>query len=101
MTAGGHTRPRLSDLGAVEDAEMLERTLARYRNRAVETARVSEELIGLAKEMRAADRRGEDLGLSKDELAFYDALETSDSPSKRTPATGNDRGHETGHETAR
>ena len=63
-------------------AEMLERTLARYRNRAVETAQVIEELIGLAKEMREADRRGEDLGLSEDELAFYDALETNDSAVK-------------------
>ena len=63
-------------------AEMLERTLARYRNRAVETAQVIEELIGLAKEMREADRRGEDLGLSDDELAFYDALETNDSAVK-------------------
>ena len=61
---------------------MLERTLARYRNRAVETAQVIEELIGLAKEMREADRRGEDLGLSEDELAFYDALETNDSAVK-------------------
>ena len=59
-------------------AEMLERTLARYQNRAIETAQVIEELIGLAKEMREADRRGEDLGLSEDELAFYDALETND-----------------------
>ena len=63
-------------------AEMLERTLARYRNRAVETAQVIEELIALAKEMREADRRGEDLGLSEDELAFYDALETNDSAVK-------------------
>ena len=38
-----------------------------------------EELIGLAKEMREADARGEALGLSEDELAFYDALETNDS----------------------
>lgn len=80
---------------------MLERTLARYRNRAVETAQVIEELIGLAKEMRDADRRGEDLGLFEDELAFYDALETDDSPSRRVPATASDMGHETGHETAR
>ncbi len=63
-------------------AEMLERTLARYRNRAIETAQVIEELIGLAKAMREADRRGEDLGLSDDELAFYDALETNDSAVK-------------------
>ncbi len=60
-------------------AEMLERTVQRYRNRAVEAAQVIEELIALAKEMRDADRRGEELGLSDEELAFYDALETNDS----------------------
>ena len=59
--------------------EMLEAALRRYQNRAVEAAQVIEELIGLAKEMRAANERGEALGLGKDELAFYDALETSDS----------------------
>jgi len=40
---------------------------------------VIEELIELARQMRDADRRGENLGLSEDELAFYDALETNDS----------------------
>jgi type I restriction enzyme R subunit len=43
---------------------------------------VIEELIQLAKEMREADARGEKLGLSEDELAFYDALETNDSAVK-------------------
>jgi len=43
---------------------------------------VIEELIKLAKEMRAADKRGERLGLSEDEVAFYDALETNDSAVK-------------------
>lgn len=38
-----------------------------------------EELIGLAKEMQAAQQRGEDLGLTEDEIAFYDALGTNDS----------------------
>ena len=60
-------------------AEMLEETLRRYRNRAVEAAQIIEELIDLAREMRTANERGEALGLSGDELAFYDALETSDS----------------------
>lgn len=41
-----------------------------------------EELIGLARDMRAANARGEELGLSEDELAFYDALETNDSAVK-------------------
>ena len=60
-------------------AEMLERTLGRYRNRAVEAAQVIEELIGLARELREANARGETLGLTEDELAFYDALGTNDS----------------------
>jgi type I restriction enzyme R subunit len=60
-------------------SEMLERSIRSYQNRSVQTATVIEELITLAKEMREADRRGEDLGLSDDELAFYDALETNDS----------------------
>ena len=58
---------------------MLEQTIRRYHNRAIETLQVIEELIRLAKEMNEAARRGEDLGLSEDELAFYDALETNDS----------------------
>ena len=60
-------------------AEMLENALRRYQNRAVEAAQIIEELIDLAREMRTAGERGEALGLGKDELAFYDALETSDS----------------------
>jgi type I restriction enzyme, R subunit len=60
-------------------SEMLEGAVRKYHNRAVETAQVIEELIGLAKEMRAAKQRGQDLGLSGDELAFYDALEVNDS----------------------
>ncbi|ABY35033.1 MAG: DEAD/DEAH box helicase [Chloroflexus sp.] len=60
-------------------AELLQQALHRYQNRAIEAAQVIEELITLAKEMREADRRGEVLGLSEEELAFYDALETNDS----------------------
>ena len=60
-------------------SEMLELTLRRYQNRAIEAVQVIEELIGLAKEMRETNARGERLGLSEDELAFYDALETNDS----------------------
>ena len=55
-------------------AAMLEQTLVRYRNRAIEAAQVIEELIELAHEMREANVRGLRLGLSDDELAFYDAL---------------------------
>ncbi|RKG74105.1 type I restriction endonuclease subunit R [Corallococcus exercitus] len=55
-------------------SEMLERAVRSYRNRAIETAQVIEELIKLAEEMREAQARGEKLGLSDDELAFYEAL---------------------------
>ncbi len=63
-------------------AEMLEGSIRAYQNRTVEAAQVIEELIEIAKEMRQAQNRGDDLGLSGDELAFYDALETNDSAVK-------------------
>ena len=61
---------------------MLEQSLRRYQNRAIETAKVIEELIQLAKDMRKAGERGAELGLNDDEVAFYDALETNDSAVK-------------------
>ena len=73
------TRRRKNVVQARSFAEMLEQTLRRYQNRAVEAAQVIEELITLAREMREAAARGEKLGLTEDELAFYDALETNDS----------------------
>ena len=73
------TRRRKNVVQARSFAEMLEQTLRRYQNRAVEAAQVIEELIQLARELREANARGEALGLSEDELAFYDALETNDS----------------------
>ncbi len=63
-------------------AELLERSIRRYQNRAIESAQVIEELIALARDMRAANARGESLGLTEEELAFYDALETNDSAVK-------------------
>ena len=72
-------RRRKNVVQARSFAEMLEKTLRRYQNRAIEAAQVIEELIGLARDMREANARGEQLGLSDDELAFYDALETNDS----------------------
>ena len=72
-------RRRKNVVQARSFAEMLEQTLRRYQNRAIEAAQVIEELIQLAREMREANARGEELGLSEDELAFYDALETNDS----------------------
>lgn len=59
--------------------EMLESTLIKYQNRSIQTAQVIEELIELANEMREASARGDELGLTEDELAFYDALADNDS----------------------
>ncbi|MDE2967362.1 MAG: type I restriction endonuclease subunit R [Chloroflexota bacterium] len=73
------TRRHQNVVKARSFAEMLERSLLRYQNRAIEAAQVIEELIELARQMREASARGEELGLSDDELAFYDALETNDS----------------------
>ena len=72
-------RRRKNVVQARSFAEMLELTLRRYQNRTVEAAQVIEELIQLARELREAGARGQKLGLSDDELAFYDALETNDS----------------------
>ncbi len=63
-------------------ASMLERSIRTYQNQTIEAAQVIEELIGIAKEMRQAQDRGEALGLSDEELAFYDALEVNDSTVK-------------------
>ena len=60
-------------------AQMLELAIRRYQNRKVEIVQVIEELIKIAKELRKASERGLKLGLSADEVAFYDALETNDS----------------------
>jgi type I restriction enzyme R subunit len=72
-------RRRSSLVQARSFAELLDASIKRYENRSVETAQVIEELIQLAKDMQAARRRGEELGLTEAELAFYDALETNDS----------------------
>ncbi len=60
-------------------SEKLKKTLNAYHNRAISTMEVIEELINLAKEMDAASKRGEALGLSDDEIAFYDALAANES----------------------
>ncbi|MEQ1759429.1 MAG: type I restriction endonuclease subunit R [Vicinamibacterales bacterium] len=60
-------------------SEKLKSTLNAYHNRAIATQEVIEELIKLAKEMDAANRRGEDMGLTDDEVAFYEALAANES----------------------
>lgn len=72
-------RSRRNLVEARSFADMLERAIASYQNRSLETAEVISELIALAKKVRAADQRGEDLGLSSDELAFYDAVAANES----------------------
>jgi type I restriction enzyme R subunit len=60
-------------------SERLEASITRYHLNAITTAQVLEELIRLAKDIRAARLRGEETGLSDEEIAFYDALAENDS----------------------
>ncbi|MGY3234082.1 type I restriction enzyme R subunit [Bradyrhizobium sp. USDA 4448] len=60
-------------------SERLEAAILRYHNNALTTAQVLEELIQLAKDIRAARARGEESGLSDEEIAFYDALAENES----------------------
>jgi len=59
--------------------EMLEGAIKRYQNNLLTTAEIIQELINIAKEIKEADKEGEQLGLTKDEVAFYNALEVNDS----------------------
>jgi len=74
-----HGRMRTNLVRGRSFAEMLERTVRAYQNHTIETAQVIEQLIELAHEMRAAEEAGQELGLSDEELAFYDALGVNDS----------------------
>ena len=76
------THSRQNVVRARSFAEMLEQSIRAYQNRTIEAAQVIEELIQTARELREAVERGEELGLSSNELAFYDALETNDSAVK-------------------
>ena len=60
-------------------SEKLKETVNKYNNGSLQTSQVIEELLTLAKEMNAAVKQGEDLGLSEKELAFYNALEENES----------------------
>jgi type I restriction enzyme R subunit len=76
------TRSRKNLVQSRRFSEMLENTIRKYQNRSIETAQVIQELIDLAKDMREAHGRGEKLGFTDEELAFYDALEVNDSAVK-------------------
>ena len=60
-------------------AEMLEQAINKYKSRGIDTLQVIEELLALAKKISDADKRGEGLGLSDEEIAFYDALADNES----------------------
>jgi len=76
------TRSKKNLVQAKLFSQMLEEAIRKYQNRSIETARVIQELIDLAKDMREANARGEKLGFTDEELAFYDALEVNDSAVK-------------------
>jgi type I restriction enzyme R subunit len=76
------TRSRRNVVKARLFSEMLAEAVRKYQNRAIQAAQVIEELIGLAQQVREDEARGEKLGLSEDEVAFYDALEVNDSAVK-------------------
>lgn len=59
--------------------EMLESSIKRYQNNLITSAEIIQEFINLAKEIKETDKRGEKLKMSKDELAFYDAVAANDS----------------------
>lgn len=63
-------------------AEMLDKAIKSYTNKSIETAKIIEELIEIARKMREEEKRGEKLNLTEDEVAFYDALEVNDSAVK-------------------
>ena len=97
---GGEIRSR-SRVNIVQTrafSERLEEAIARYHSNAVTTAEVIQELIKLAKDIRAAHRRGEEEGLSQDEIAFYDALAQNESA---VEAMGNNHLRVIAHELLR
>jgi len=59
--------------------EALEDALRKYTNKAITTAEMISRLLDLAKHLREVQRRGEELGLTIAESAFYDALAENDS----------------------
>jgi len=60
-------------------SDLLSGVITRYQNRSIETAQVMEELVEMARRFKEAANRGEQLGLSEDEVRFYDALANNES----------------------
>jgi type I restriction enzyme R subunit len=73
------TRTRKNLIQSKKLSEMLEGAIKKYQNNLLTTAQVIEELIKIAKDIRESDKRGQELNLGEDELAFYDALANNES----------------------
>ncbi|WP_293300246.1 type I restriction endonuclease subunit R [Pedobacter sp. UBA4863] len=73
------TRSKTNLVKSKKLLEMLEGAIKRYQNNLLTTAEIIQELINIAKEIKETDKEGERLGLTKDEVAFYNALEINDS----------------------
>jgi len=73
------TRQRVNLVQSKKFSEMLEKAMKSYQNNLITSAQIIEEMIQLAKDIKEADRKGEDMGLDFREYAFYSALEVSDS----------------------
>ncbi|MFZ1181354.1 MAG: DUF3387 domain-containing protein [Herbaspirillum sp.] len=76
-------------------SERLKNAVARYHANTITTAEVLQELIKLAKDIRTARSRGEEQGLSQEEIAFYDALAENESA---LPVIGDDKLRVIAHE---
>ena len=68
------TRFKDNKIKSKKFTEMLEQAIKKYQNRSIDSAQVVKELIEIAKEVREAQKRGDELGLTEEEIAFYDAL---------------------------
>ena len=73
------TRQKTNMVQSKKFSEMIEKAVRKYQNNLISSAEVIQELINLAKDIKEADRKGEDLGLDFREFAFYSALEVNDS----------------------
>jgi len=73
------TRQKVNLVQSKKFSEMLERAMKSYQNNLISSAQIIEEMIRLAKDIKEADRKGEDMGLDFREYAFYTALEVNDS----------------------
>ena len=89
------SRTRVNVVQARTFSERLEEAIARYHTNAITTTEVIQELINLAKDIRAAHRRGEEEGLSQEEISFYDALAQNESA---VEVMGNDQLRVIAHE---